>query len=403
MTAPPLANILPTLILPSAEQTLLLRAALHPHDRAREALLAWQSSVPRPTASLARRPGGGKLLAPLLHAKHQSRSEGIDARLLTYLRTAIVREELRSREYRRILAEVLAAIDGAGLEAILLQGAALAETVYPEPHLRHSHDIDILVRQEDLPRSAELLSRIGYSAHVQPDGPAGPAGRFVHESGLPLALHANLFLFHHYNTPLAEVWDRSLRTEILGATARLLSPSDQLLHTCAHAATGWHRETLLWACDAWFVLAHRPALDWEALLDRAERARVHLPLQVTLGFMARELEAAVPAGILERLSFAPRHGDRLAAELALFGAWAGPGRRITHVIARAGSWRERAFVLRWRLIPSPAALVSTGRIRTRGRSPLFYAARPVRFVGRRVRRMMSPPPRPSSGCSAPGA
>jgi len=42
------------------------------------------------------------------------------------------------------LREVLAALAGAGLPVLLLKGAALAYTLYPEPHLRDRSDTDLL-------------------------------------------------------------------------------------------------------------------------------------------------------------------------------------------------------------------------------------------------------------------
>ena len=105
-TPPPLAGPVSTMV-PSEEQTLLLRSALWPAEAAREALLAWQARGPHPTARLARDPGGGKLLAPLICARmRDDQALGLDARLLTYLRTALVREELRGGAYREILGEL---------------------------------------------------------------------------------------------------------------------------------------------------------------------------------------------------------------------------------------------------------------------------------------------------------
>ena len=60
---------------------------------------------------------------------------------------------------------------------------------------------------------------------------------------------------------------------------------------------------------------------------------------------------------------------------------------------------------RWRLLPSPAALLATGRIRGRGQAPLFYATRPFRsvlfklyrrFGGERVPEGLRLPPQPES-------
>ena len=381
---PRLANAL-AVILPTSGQTLLLRVALLSSERARRAFKAWQAGVRDPTATLARHPGGGKLLAPLLRGALQNSDADVDDRLLTYLRTAAVREELRAKEYRQICAEALHVLAEAGLPVVLLKGAALAETVYPDPHLRHSRDIDLLVREPDLGRASSILSRLNFRVMQQAGAPNGIQSYLVHGSGLPLILHATLFQFPHYNSTLSDVWERSERQVVLDAPIRVLSPADQLLHVCAHASTGWHRENLLWVCDAWLLIARRAELDWEILVDRARDTHVALPLYVTLRYLAGELEAPIPETVLRRLGAHAAEQGAVAREVALFGGWAGPGIKMVRVIRSADTWRERAFVVRWRLAPSPTALLSVGLIRARWQWPRFYVSRPFRFVWRRVR------------------
>lgn len=389
--------------LPNEDQTRLLRAALWPLPRARPELLAWQAEQDRPTAAIARPIGGGRLLAPLIARTLMPDPAGVDGRLLTYLRTAVVREELRTAEYRRIATTVLAALAHAEVPFLALKGAALGETVYPDPHLRHSRDIDVLVRRRDFERAARAVATAGFA----PDGTGGPPngllGHQVHETGLPLVLHTGLFFFPRWNVPLDDVWARSEERALLGVPARVLGPSDQLLHVCAHAMTGVHRNGLLWACDAWLVAARRRDLDWDALLERGERMRAGLALHVTLEWLARALEAPVPSPVLERLAALARAEDRFGRELLLWGAWAGPDLRLSRFLTRATGWRERAFLLRWRFLPSPQVLVSMRRIRRPAAAPLYYLARPFRMVARKLRGNPPPATPARTGLLAPDA
>lgn len=52
-------------------------------------------------------------------------------------------------------------LGGAGVPFILLKGSALLD-LYPEPWMRTSSDVDVLVREEDLDRAAEALIKAGY-------------------------------------------------------------------------------------------------------------------------------------------------------------------------------------------------------------------------------------------------
>src|SRR6185436_11185739 len=66
----------------------------------------------------------------------------------------------RARE--QVLAELLMLYQGAGIDVLVLKGAALAQLVYPQPVLRPMRDIDILVRASDVYRAYALLPKIGF-------------------------------------------------------------------------------------------------------------------------------------------------------------------------------------------------------------------------------------------------
>ncbi len=77
------------------------------------------------------------------------------------------------------LREVLAALAGAGLPVLLLKGAALAYTLYPEPHLRERCDTDLLLPSRDeAERAWRVLQTLGYQ---RPNAVSGDL--IVHELG----------------------------------------------------------------------------------------------------------------------------------------------------------------------------------------------------------------------------
>jgi hypothetical protein len=329
-------------------------------------------------------PGGGRLLAPLIAANLLDDGAAVDARLQTYLRTAALREELRTREYRKICHAVLVSLSHEEIDTIVLQGAALGETAYPRPDLRHSHDIDLLIQRQDFRRAAPVMEGLGFRA----SGPGGITDsvphRHVHESQLPLVLHEGLFHVPHHNVMPSEVWERAPIRTILDASVRVLSPADQLVHTCAHAASGWHRGSLVWVTDAWFALASAPHLDWDVVVDRAVRIRAALQVYVTLEYLANELTAPVSPPCLERLRREAEITDRLTREVALFGIWSGRGAKLGRALRASHGWRDRLVILIWRALPSPWGAAAAGRIRTAFGWPAWYLGRPLRFVAGRV-------------------
>lgn len=385
-------------MLPTPEQGLLLRAALWPPEAAREALLDWQGRGSRPTARLARDHRGGRLLAPLIGANlREEHVRGVSERLLTYLRTALVREELRSDAYLQILGELLRAFAQGGPPVILLGGAGLAEIVYPRPELRHSHGILLMTREETEARAASILTSAGFQVAPRGAGRPGDPLAAVHASGLPLWLVHTPPTFGHYRPSVEDLWSLAEERIVQGSPVKVLSPADQLFQVCVRTVAGERRATLLWACDLWHLLAAGNELDWARVTGRAASGGASLPLWVLLGYLSDELGAAVPGSALDRLATDAERADRLAVEVALTGAAWRPGPKLLPMLRAAGTWRERLLVARWRLLPSPAALEATGRIADRSRAPLFYVVRPFRSGLLKARYLLGSTPREGLG------
>jgi len=63
------------------------------------------------------------------------------------------------------LGEIDAVLDGAGIQYVVIKGAASRMLLYDNPALRACHDLDLLVRPEDRVRAATALVDAGFSAN----------------------------------------------------------------------------------------------------------------------------------------------------------------------------------------------------------------------------------------------
>ena len=72
---------------------------------------------------------------------------------------AVASHLLRERQ----LDQVLEALDGAGVPVVLLKGAALSLSVYPDPALRTMGDLDLWVPRDRLDTARAALNAIGMS------------------------------------------------------------------------------------------------------------------------------------------------------------------------------------------------------------------------------------------------
>jgi hypothetical protein len=82
--------------------------------------------------------------------------------IMTQLRSHYIESLARNMLLFDELNRVLKAFNEAGIEVIVLKGAALAETVYPDIALRPMGDVDLLIKMVNQEKCFTLLREIGY-------------------------------------------------------------------------------------------------------------------------------------------------------------------------------------------------------------------------------------------------
>lgn len=294
--------------LPTAEQTLLLRACLLAGSDGRAAWDAWLGAVEDPVAAFRADSGGYRKLGALLAAA--LRDQGVvpaDAHFRMALRAAVMREEGRTLRYEAVAAGILEALYAYGVDPVVLRGAAVAATAYPRPALRHCHDIDLLVEADELDPAIDALRAAGCTPRPV-DNPGDAEA--VHNSGLPISLHTRLFPFAPYDAVTASVRARGVRAVVAGVPTRVLAPSDMVLHVCGLGFCSPRRRSILWVPDSWHVLTRYPDMDANGLVDTALEGRLAVPLSVTLGYLRDELGASVPASAFRALDAAAARDEQ---------------------------------------------------------------------------------------------
>ena len=380
-------------ILPTPEETELLRACLWPGEAGAEAWRKWSREIADPAAFLRQEKEGIKGLLPLLFDTLQTNGVVVEGEFRTYLRTAYLRDQLRSRTYSQICRDVINTFAGAGIPAVLLKGAAFAESCYKSPELQHAHYLEILIRDEDLNRAVATLRSHAFTC-------ASTAGweedgiELVHESGLPLVLHRRLFRLPFYSINMEEIWRRSRIEMINGAPTRVLCSTDNLFHICGSVFDLEPYQSLRWVCDAWFLIQRSPDLDWNLLIESARGSRMVLPLLMTTRYLSESLGASIPISFLADLQAAALEVTPIEGEAALFAVQTSARGGLKKILVGCNDWPTRRFVLKWALVPSleymryvykvPMPLVPLSYFYR----PLKYLLRSMWFFGRRTARRL---------------
>jgi len=269
---------------------------------------------------------------------------------------------------------------------IPLKGVALSESLYGDPSLRVSADLDVLVPRECVARAWTVLGELGYvMADHEERVEASELGLLLESNiecaftspeaaGCPVELHWDIaWRWPHSGPAIADLWADARPRPFRGAPAHALGPEWELLYLAVHAAR--HRwESLKWLVDI-HEICRRGGLDWEKVRAKADRFGLTNVLEISLQASAALFETPLPSspamralpGWLDLFPATPDPLDIWQGALYPSRLFARPSEKIRYLarVLLAPTLAER------RLIRLPAAL-----------SALYYPLRPLRLGGR---------------------
>jgi len=212
----------------------------------------------------------------------------------------------------RELVQLLAQLEGQGIEVILLKGIHLAQTVYRDLSLRPMGDMDILVRQEHLAATKAILLDQGYVQKAQLSIEESCAyshhlPTFYKSGNINIAIEVHWRITRvnsHFDIDLDALWQRALWWQLGQYKIGGLSIEDLLLHLALHTAyQDLFKKGIIALFDIAKTIEHYgTVLDWDILQKRAREWDATRPLFLTL-YLAQELVGAkVPATLLQSLT-----------------------------------------------------------------------------------------------------
>jgi hypothetical protein len=291
---------------PGHEDALLLVAA-HPvasPERAQRiaALLACDLQWPRVVAD-AERHGVAAMVDHHLFALGEDR-------VPPAARDALARAARRCVAWnlllRRELARLLDALDRASLAVMPLKGPVLADALYPDPLLRHTTDLDLLLREAEAVPAEEALRGLGYRRLPESEQGTGYHTCFVSDRGE--AAHAVIVELHHElgerhvsRPDTRPIWASASPGAWQGKPIWRMALADLVVYLCFHAAKDGLGSLRTLLDLALLVERHRDAIAWEDVVIRARAAHLSAPVHLALGESRALLGAPVPDAVLDRL------------------------------------------------------------------------------------------------------
>lgn len=313
---------------------------------------------------------------------------------------------------RRELLTILEKLDSAGIRAIPFKGVLIAETMYPEPALRSSNDLDILIGERDIGHAKQILEGDGYEALTaeNPDCVRKCMYHF-HFVRLSPPTHVELHWrivppYFHFPLDFDDLWSRAKPAKSGSASIPSLCVEDLILVLCANGAKeNWRSMKVL--CDITRICASCTDIDWRCISDRARKLRQTRIIGLGVALAHRLMDCKIPPDVragIDRDPAIPALVDKYAGRFLrgqarkvsgrrnhfdLMGIWCG-GRGqaayVRHVIVRripdrfrvllAPTEADRALGGRGRLEGVPSSFVRVSRL------ILKYWNRPIAGVQR---------------------
>ena len=283
---------------PTRAQELMLRAALLEREPALESWNEWKRSVNIDVIDY-----GSHRMVPQLYRNLQR--HGVKEQLMERLK-GVYRYYLYKNEIlMHRIGTLLAAFEDAGIQTMVLKGAALIQLYYRESGLRPMLDADVLVHAHQAEQAMELLTRLRWKPvrYTRPQMriPILHSTPFEDDGGRQLDLHWHLFWECFNASDDDDYWENAIPIKIAGVQTLALNPTNQLLHTCWHGARWNEVPPIRWIADAMAIMGAEE-IDWARLMKKAQRHHIVMPVKDSLEYLKKTFDAPVPDTLLKSLS-----------------------------------------------------------------------------------------------------
>jgi Uncharacterised nucleotidyltransferase len=216
------------------------------------------------------------------------------------------------------LINILRLFQSQNIPAIPYKGPVLAAQAYGDVALREFEDLDIILRQSDIPKAHEILVSLGYKPKFDWILSPGAAASLVpgeynyrdEARRAMVELHTEITLRHFPTKPDLDAFIRNLaRVRISDRDVLTFTAEDLLPMLCIHGSKDfWER--LSWIADVNELVQSHPALNWDRVLRFAQPLHATRMLNLGLALAVSVLGLSLPAEVNARVQ-----ADRVASQV----------------------------------------------------------------------------------------
>jgi hypothetical protein len=218
--------------------------------------------------------------------------------------------EFKLLHLERLLFQVVDAFAKAGVDVVLLKGAAAGLSVYPSLSQRPMLDIDVLVAEGEAERAWALARSLGWKwdeesfpREAYRDAHHLPPLQDAFGSGCGLEIHTEVLMSGNpFRFTAEDLRSRSLPVQVGGVACAVPSIEHQLLHCCIHFA--WSHRMLSHAWRAFSdvgAFARSGRVDWDEFVRLAGESQAETCAFWTLRLAERATGVEIPGAVLAEL------------------------------------------------------------------------------------------------------
>jgi hypothetical protein len=287
---------------------------------------------------------------------------------------------------------VLDALSVAGVDCLVLKGAALGHVLYEAPYLRPRIDTDLLVRDRaHAQRAIAALQDLGYTARAGVTGELSatqqmltrtdPASGGAHV--IDLHWRTNNSVVFARSLPFAELWCDAIQIAALGPHARTPCARHALILACVHLAGHEtdHEPPLIWLLDIHLLSGQLGVDDWRLVGELAEARGICREVDAALSLVVELFGTQVPSRLRSSLRAGSQRG-RSQLEERLVALLPARFERNTRDLCALDTWSERAQLLAEHLLPDADYMKQRYGVASARLLPLLYAHRIGRGIVR---------------------
>jgi len=314
------------------------------------------------------------------------------------------------------LDQIVVSLAKANVAYIPLKGVAMLEYVFKDIALRATGDIDLLIKEEEMPKAVEILTACGFNVQrLVNDLDA----EFVHHpytvisEGISIELHRHI---HHqlsrHQIDIHAFWNHAQADLTLPGIGYRLHPSDQLLHLTTHLYRHMESNKVKFS---WFVDILELVRQFGQRIDSHQFKKDAVSygcvkeVDAILSTMKTLYNETLPESDLfsdaltqtrqYKFAYAVTHGYLSGEPFEVTAPLRTSGRTVIYAsfihFLRNGNYKKGIQFLSVKLFPSSTFMVNRYAIKHRWKLPFYYSYRILGglfgFIGNQFEKIVSKP------------